>query len=70
MALENKDEMPAYAMVRDMIEGNMRESGQRLARLLEAKVKAELAAETAEPMLPVSAGRFLSEPVVRTGPSG
>jgi len=67
VGLEDKAEMPAYAMVRDMFEDNFRESGRRLTELLHAKVKAELAKETGEPMLPVSAGRFLSEPVIRTG---
>jgi hypothetical protein len=45
----------------------MAENGARLSALVTAKATAERVSEEAEPMLPVSAGRFLSEPVLRTG---
>jgi uncharacterized protein YndB with AHSA1/START domain len=64
IGLENPADRAAYDQVRHMIEPAQVESGERLTRLLEEKVSAEKAKEAAEPPLPVSAGRFLSEPVV------
>jgi hypothetical protein len=70
MGVENPADRAAYEPFRPMVEPGYIESGKRLTALLEAKVKAELKQEASEPMLPVSAGRFLSEPVIRTGATG
>jgi uncharacterized protein YndB with AHSA1/START domain len=65
MGMENPADRATYNAIKHMIEPNYIESGKRLARLLEEKVKAELQHEKSEPALPVSAGRFLMEPVIR-----
>jgi len=63
ITMENPADRAVYEQLRPHIEANYIESGKRLTELLEAKVKAELAEERSEPALPVSAGRFLTEPV-------
>jgi uncharacterized protein YndB with AHSA1/START domain len=64
VGLEDPARRAAYEAGREMMATMMAEGGARLSALVEAKAAAERASE-AEPMLPVSAGRFLSEPVLR-----
>jgi uncharacterized protein YndB with AHSA1/START domain len=70
VGVEDPARRPAYEVGRDTMAAMMAESGAKLRALVEAKAAAERATEEAEPMLPVSARRFLSEPVVRTGAAG
>jgi uncharacterized protein YndB with AHSA1/START domain len=70
VAMEEAADLPLYEHFRAVIEPGYIESGRRLTELLETKVKAELREECTEPPLPVSAQRFLTEPVVQSAPPG
>jgi hypothetical protein len=70
VAAENPNDRAAFEPGREMLQGMFAQNGIAFTKVVEEKAKAEMTVERSEPMLPVSAGRFLTEPVVRTGTAG
>jgi uncharacterized protein YndB with AHSA1/START domain len=70
VAAENPKDRAAFEPGLEMLQGMFAQNGIAFTKVVEEKAKAEMTVERFEPMLPVSAGRFLTEPVVRAGKAG